>query len=69
MHRNGKNAVSRRTTRKFRKKQRKHLAEYIMATDTKIQTAAKPVMETSDIRTARLKERRMILVRENSSKP
>ena len=32
MHRNGKkNAVSRRTTRDFRKKQRKHLAEYIMA--------------------------------------
>ena len=26
-----KNAVSRRTTRDFRKKQRKHLAEYIMA--------------------------------------
>ena len=32
MHRNGKkNAVSRRATRDFRKKQRKHLAEYIMA--------------------------------------
>ena len=32
MHRNGKkNAVSRRTTRDFRKKQRKHLVEYIMA--------------------------------------
>ena len=31
MHRNGKKAVSRRITGDFRKKKRKHLAEYIMA--------------------------------------